>query len=178
MGWARLASLAGAAALPLAQPHEVTGFAVTFAGPHTRISLSYALNGSTVTEMVKRARNLAAGAFLAISFAALAPLSALACSAGGGSGTSGGSAGTAGGSATITGAAGGGFVNPFAAIDPTAAMNAAVAGFTLLLGLAALSIWVAVVMLRRRPQTVPTDRLSPDGMYLWDGAFWRPVPPH
>jgi len=127
------------------------------------------LGWSTVTKVVELARKLAAGALLAISFALWAPLSALAC------GTTGGSAGTTGGSAGTTGSVVGGLSNPFGPIDPHAATDAVVAGFTLLLGLAALSIWVAVVLLRRRPQAIPANQLSPDGRYWWDGAFWRPV---
>ena len=123
-------------------------------------------------KMLQRGRHLAGAAILAVSLALWAPLSALAC------GTTGGSAGTTGGSAGATGSAGGGLVNPLSTIDPHAATDAAVAGFTLLLGVAALSIWVAVVMLRRRPQAIPATQLSPDGRYWWDGAFWRPVPPH
>jgi len=124
-----------------------------------------------VTKVVERARRPAAEALLAISFALWAPLSALAC------GTTGGSAGPTGGSAGTTSTVGGGFSNPFGPIDPHAATYAVVAGFTLLLVLAALSIWVAEVMLRRRPQAIPASQLSPDGRYSWDGAFWRPVPP-
>jgi len=122
-----------------------------------------------VLKMVKRARNLASAAILAISFAVLAPLSVLAC------GSTGGSAGTTGSAGT--GSGGGGLSNPFGPIDAHAATDAVVAGFTLLLGLAVLSIWVAVVMLRRRPQAILAAQVSPDGRYWWDGAFWRPVPP-
>jgi hypothetical protein len=127
------------------------------------------LHWGTVLKMVKMARNVASAAILAISFAVWVPLSVLACS------TTGGSAGTTG--STGTGSGGGGLSNPFGPIDANAATDAVVAGFTLLLGLAALSIWVAVVMLRRRPRAIPAARLSPDGRYWWDGAFWRPVPP-
>ncbi|TMB97533.1 MAG: hypothetical protein E6J40_07775 [Chloroflexi bacterium] len=119
----------------------------------------------TVTNILLRARNLASAGLMAISFAVWAPLSVFACS-------------TTGGSASATGTGGGGLSNPFGPIDAQAATNAVVAGFVLTLGLAALSIWVAVVIMRRRrPQAILVDRLSPDGRYWWDGAFWRPVPP-
>jgi hypothetical protein len=138
-----------------------------------------------VLKVVTSGRKLAVAAVLAISLAGWAPVSAFACS-----GTSGGSAsptngnvgtaagaGTTGGSAGVNASGGSGFANPLSTIDPAAATNAAVAGLTLLLGLAALSIWVAVVMLRRRPHAIAATQLSPDGRYWWDGAFWRPVPP-
>jgi len=120
----------------------------------------------TVTNIFLRARKLASAALMAISFAVWAPLSVLACS-------------TTGGSASATGTGGGGLSNPFfGPIDPQAATNTVVAGFVLTLGLAALSIWVAVLITRRRrPQAIPVERLSPDGRYWWDGAFWRPIPP-
>jgi len=138
-----------------------------------------------VLKVVASGRKLAVAAVLAVSLACWAPVSALACggTSGGSASPANGNAGTAGGantatgSAGITGSAGSDFANPLRTIDPRAATDAAVAGFTFLLGLAALSIWVAVVMLRRRPHAIPADQLSPDGRYWWDGAFWRPLPP-
>ncbi len=111
--------------------------------------------------MIRTVRRLAAAGALTLSFAILAPLTALACSGGSAAVTGGGS-----------GPSGGGLGNPFDSIGGPAVIYAS-AGFLFLLAIGLVAIALAVAI---RPRRQPVTLISPDGRYWWDGSAWRPVP--
>jgi len=165
VGWAHLAPAGGSPAT------ELGG----------RISITSALNSSTVFPVIKSGPKLAAAGALALIFAAWAPVSAIACTTapsgeggpyGGGSAAPGGSAIPPGGSSAI----------PVGSIGFGGMTFAALSGFVLLLAVVVLAILLVKTLRRPRPNFALMAQLSPDGRYWWDGTAWHdaahnPPPP-
>jgi hypothetical protein len=147
-----------------------------------QISISSALNSSTVFHMIKTGRKVAGAGALTLLFAVWAPGSVFACSSGtssGGGGTYGGGSAAGGGSAIATG---GGSAVPVGSIGFGGMTFAALSGFVLLAAVVVLAILLVKTLRRPRPNWALMAQLSPDGRYWWDGTAWHdglqnPPPP-
>jgi hypothetical protein len=155
-----------------------------------RISITCALNSTTVFHVIKTGRKVAAAGALTLLFAVWAPLNAFACGtttpSGGGSASGAGSA-AGGGTAIATGggsaiATGGGQLNSVGSIGFDWTTFAALGGFVILVAAAVLAILLVTTLRRPRPDWALMAQLSPDGRYWWDGRSWHdgllnPPPP-